>query len=361
MSIDQSKYSFKNYNDKEMALFYDEKKLCSFVLEDLIYSYRNRYGYELALTQIKRTGDYKGFFNNFEITNVTNKKVTVKSLRRDLNENSNFINQSSFDIGNITIFFPHITMVTDIKKYKHYNMQVMKKKNECEIIEYYLKKINNIKCKYLIQIKQKIEFKCLFSKYSINKYVWGLTIIVEEVDCEIVKNGIDYIEDKINEKNPYIEKHKTILSKEKKDFITKISQHAAMIIEGVADEYFSKDMKIKNIHRIKKDEKFIYKSHLLTSGVTSSIIDTEKKVKYIKKSKTWLVTSEKMKKMLDKIQVDIESKQGWNYFGEYSCCNRDKEKYPNCLQYVRNTVEEVEIKLSKSILEYLIPIPKQLI
>lgn len=146
--------------------------------------------------------------------------------------------------------------------------------------------------------------------------------------------------------------------------------HAKIIVEGLNDGFYSNEnSRIKNENTVKNGEKFTYMAEF-NPPIKSQIFLPTKKLKYDTRTEIWMITSDKVKKMIESIEKESflpEEQQPFNYWGIRSKIYRLNPKKPwsfsgkvgdNCFTWAQRKLKLLNIDLGKSRIDHVAALVK---
>lgn len=146
--------------------------------------------------------------------------------------------------------------------------------------------------------------------------------------------------------------------------------HAKIIVEGLNDGFYShENPHIKNENTVKNGEIFTYMAEF-NPPIKSQIFLSNKKLKYDTRTEIWMVTSDKVKKMIESIEDESslpEERQLFNYWGIRSKIykfnpddfwNFSGKVGDNCFTWAQRKLRILNIDLGKSRIDHVAALVK---
>ena len=144
--------------------------------------------------------------------------------------------------------------------------------------------------------------------------------------------------------------------------------HAKIIVEGLNDGFYSNENpRIRNENTVKNGEKFTYMAEF-NPPIKSQIFLPTKKLKYDTRTEIWMVTSDRVKKMLASIEEEKSLQQPtFNYWGIYSKIYKlnpwkldlSGKVGDNCFTWARKKLRILNIDLGEGYTDHLAAIARK--
>lgn len=144
--------------------------------------------------------------------------------------------------------------------------------------------------------------------------------------------------------------------------------HAKIIVEGINDGFYSNENpRIKNENTVKNGEKFTYMAEF-NPPIKSQIFLPTKKLKYDTRTEIWMVTSDRVKKMLASIEEEKSLQQPtFNYWGIHSKLYKLNPRKldlsgkvgDNCFTWARKKLRILNIDLGEGYTDHLAAIARK--
>jgi len=144
--------------------------------------------------------------------------------------------------------------------------------------------------------------------------------------------------------------------------------HAKIIVEGINDGFYSNENpRIKNENTVKNGEKFTYMAEF-NPPIKSQIFLPTKKLKYNTRTEIWMVTSDRVKKMLASIEEEKSLQQPtFNYWGIHSKIYKLNPRKldlsgkvgDNCFTWARKKLRILNIDLGEDYTDHLAAIARK--